>query len=109
MKKATLIFCLCAFIAIGYSFKAVYDLKKSTAETEQVEGLYIFTDSKPAMEYQVIGEVKLPMAYGKKKNHFNIKGSLIEKAKKAYPTAEGIIIDYSRPEDERGTVIDFKE
>jgi len=109
MKKITLFFCIAIFVATAFSFKAIYDLKKSTAEVEQTDGLYIFTDSKPGMEYTVIGEVKLPMAYGKEKKHINVKQSLIEKAKKNYPTAEGIIIIYEKLEMEKAIVIDFKE
>lgn len=43
---------LVAFAAINY------EPKKATAEVEQMQGLYIFTDSKPVLEYEYLGTVK---------------------------------------------------
>ena len=45
-------------IALLFSFKTIYESKTTTAEADIVEGLVIFTNSKPVNEYTVIGNVR---------------------------------------------------
>ncbi len=41
-----------------------YEIKKSTGEVDQFQGLYIFVNSKPVMEYEYLGTVKSSAAIG---------------------------------------------
>jgi len=70
---------------------AVYDVRKSTAEVEQEEGMYVFYRSKPVAEYEYLGTYKIGLVWDDKpKLLFN---KLIRKTKDKYPDANGIIID----------------
>ena len=70
---------------------AVYDVRKSTAEVEQEEGMYVFYRSKPVAEYEYLGTYKIGLVWDDKpKLLFN---KLIRKTKEKYPDVNGIIID----------------
>ena len=107
MKKVTL-----AVILIGLSLlsmkKAYYDVKKSTAEVEQMQGLYIFTDSKPVAEYEYLGTVKLSLGLGSGQ-YQNVRNVLIKRAKKEYPQSDAIILLLKDGGTDRADVIKFKE
>lgn len=81
---------------IGVSFTALvgagiasYSVSKKTAEVTYRSGLYIYTDSKPVMEYEHLGNVTYKLTMSGK--YHEIIPALIKKAKKDYPGAEGII------------------
>ena len=76
-------------IALFFSFKTIYDLKKSTADVEQINGIYIFGFSKPETEYKVIGKIKPGFIEDR---YFKVAEQMTTKAKKTYPTAQGLII-----------------
>lgn len=64
---------------------------KALAEVQQMQGLYVFTDSKPLAEYEYMGTVKTgPMVVSAK--HRAIMGTLLENARKEYPEGNGIIL-----------------
>lgn len=67
-----------------------YEVKNNTAEVEQIEGLYVFTDSKPVKEYEYLGTVKANWTWSSK--YEGIRSTLISKTKKDFPTAQGIIL-----------------
>jgi hypothetical protein len=91
MKKITLTVLVTTFVALGYSFKTIHDLKKSSAEVNEVAGIYIFSDSKPLMEYEVIGEVGLAFATTQSPAHSNLREVFVKKLKDKYPTGEALI------------------
>jgi hypothetical protein len=103
MKKIT-IFLLGALTVGLLAFKvATYETKKSTAEVEQEEGMYVFYRSKPVTEYEYLGTYKIGMVWDDKpKLLFN---KLIKKTKDKYPNADGVIIDN---EMEKCDAIKFK-
>lgn len=76
---------LTAFTAIGY------ELKNSTAEVEQEEGMYVFYRSKPVKEYTYIGTYKIGLIWDN--NPRLLFKKLIRKTKDKYPGADAIIID----------------
>lgn len=83
---------LCAITLL--SFVVIdYELKSSTAEVNQLQGLYIFTDSKPVKEYDYLGTEKLLMTASAQ--YSNVRDGLVKKVKKAYPQADGVILSFT--------------
>lgn len=66
-----------------------YVAGKQTANVEQKSGLYIFTHSKPVMQYEYIATVKSGMTSNG--YYDEVINSIIKKVKKDYPTADAII------------------
>lgn len=91
MKTKKTIIAFVAGIAIVslFSFKMMYEVKKSTAEVEQQQGLYIFILNKPVLTYDYLGSVKKTLAWsGKPEEMLN---SMIKKVKNDFPNADAII------------------
>lgn len=66
-----------------------YEVRKSTSEVNRQDGLYVFHDAMPVMEYEVLGQVK---ASGVASSQYaNNRDTLVKKAKKQFPNADGII------------------
>lgn len=110
MKKITLGIILGLSIALGFSFKTIYDLKITSAEVNTHEGLAIFMDCEPVSEYEIIGEVKLAKISYKGDTYTEGRSTLIEKCKKTYPTAQALIMSTDNEYKTRyvGKVIIFK-
>lgn len=90
MKKY-IFFLLSVVLLVATAFTVVnYEPKKATGEVEQIEGLYIFTDSKPVLKYEQLGQVKI--SYNIAKPYQDARFDLIKEVKKDYPTAEGLIL-----------------
>ena len=87
---------------------ASYDTKKSTAEVEQYQGLYIFVDGKPVTEYEYMGSVKTTFSLGDSQ-YSGIRDKLIKRTKDKYPNADGIIITFSSSSSDVADAIKFKE
>jgi hypothetical protein len=66
--------------------------KKDNASVDQAEGIYVFIQSKPLAEYEVLGTVKKTglVWNGKPKEMYRI---LLRRAKNDYPNCEGLIFD----------------
>lgn len=85
MKKTSVLIFVLAAIFAAFS----YGDTKSSAVSDQMEGLNIFMQSKPVSEYNYLGSVKKSLAWsGDAKEMLN---SMIKKVKKDYPTANGVI------------------
>lgn len=91
---------------MGFIVKNIYEVKKSTAEVSQVQGLYIFTDSTPVSEYEYLGTVNASI--GMSGQYTDVKNSLIKKTKKEYADADGIIIYLVTGSTDKADVIKFK-
>jgi len=78
--------CLTAIFAFTV---ANYEPKKSTAEVEQVQGMYVFIHSKPILEYEYLGSFTPGMV--PTKNAKGIVNHMIKKGKEKFPTADAII------------------
>jgi hypothetical protein len=107
MKKIILNFATVLFLLIACSYQVAYTAKNNTAETLQLEGLYIFTDCTPVQQYLTLGTVKSSGAFSGGE-YAEIKARLIKKAKKEYPTATGIIIHMASGEVDKADCIKFK-
>jgi hypothetical protein len=110
MKKVIFGLISILIIMLTFSFKTIYDLKNSTACVEEKKGILIFSYSKPEKKFRIIGEVK----NGKMINsdHQSVGEYLTDKAKKQYPTSQGIIIKFEKGMSGKGIyaeVIEFTE
>jgi hypothetical protein len=107
MKKMTLgvIFGIVISSLLAFDDTA-YEPTKATSEVEQMQGLYIFTDSKPVLEYEYLGTVKTTFAVDVQ--YVGTRDKMIRKAKKKFPEAEGIIIQFKSGGTDKGDVIKFK-
>ena len=107
MKKVTLgIICGVVQTSLMAFTITSYEPTKATGEVEQMQGLYIFTDSKPVSEYEYLGTVKTTFAVDVQ--YVGTRDKMIRKAKKKFPEAEGIIIQFKSGGTDKGDVIKFK-
>lgn len=88
------------------SFTVAYTAGKSTAEVNQQQGIYIFTDSKPVQEYTVLGTIE--SSFSGSGQYTAVRDKLINKAKKAYPAADGILLHLQDGKKDRADVLQFK-
>ncbi|MFN4854538.1 MAG: hypothetical protein ACK5JC_08990 [Bacteroidota bacterium] len=86
-----LIFYLLVFVSPFGFAQNTGEIKKSTAEVEQVEGMFVFYRSKPLTEYQYLGTYKIALIWDDKPRLLFDK--LVRKTKEKFPTANGMIID----------------
>ncbi len=100
-------------IIIGFSLTAlvaftavIYEPKKATGEVEQMQGLYIFTDSKPVLEYEYLGTVTA--TFGMDSQYQGVRDKLIKKAKKDFPSADGLIMQFKSGGTDKCDAIKFK-
>jgi hypothetical protein len=83
---------LTAIALLFASVSAEYVPRNSTAEVTQVQGCYIFMDSKPVKEYKYLGSVKIGMTWGSGQ-YQDVRNALIKKVRKKYPDADGVILN----------------
>jgi hypothetical protein len=107
MKRVLFSFLLggCLTVILAFSTNG-YELNHSTAEVTKIEGFYIFMDSKPIMPYDSLGEVDLGFVGGTQ--YEDIRANLIKRARKKYPTADGIILNLNKKGVDKCNVIKFE-
>ena len=105
--KNIILGCVSAFILTTvFAFSSVnYQLKKSTAEVEQYQGVYVFSDSKPTSEYEYLGTVKRNTGGFGSSQYADVRDGLIKKAKKKYPNGNGVILILKSGASDRADVI----
>ena len=82
--------------------------EKHYAAPYKIQGYYIYVDSEPSGEYEVIGEIKSLM--GVSTHYESARDRLIKKAKKKYSKGDGIIFYFDNTfAADRASVIQFKE
>lgn len=76
-----------------------YPFDKPSALVEQIQGIYIFSYSRPVLEYKVIGIVKAPSARFSDASDKCLE-SLIKRAKDNFPDVEALIVnaDFTKAE-----------
>ena len=78
---------IAAIVGLTMGFQVAAD--KSTATVDQMQGLYVFIQSKPKADFEYLGTVKKSIALtGKPQEMLN---SMVKKVKNDYPQADGII------------------
>ena len=98
------------FLAILFLFVAAsvsYEVKPTTGEVIQIEGMYIFTDCKPVKEYVYLGTVKNSGGINNPQ-YSNVRDYLIKRAKKEYDDADGLILTLNAGGADVCDVIKFK-
>jgi len=104
MKKvisAILIFC-----AVGFSVK--HNSDKATATVNQVQGVYIFIDSKPISEYEYLGTVSTKGMVTSNPQYIVIRDKLISRIKKDWPSADGVIFSFNSGGRDHADAVKFK-
>lgn len=108
MKKLIYPFICALLIFSSIAATVAYEAKNSTAEVEQYEGIFIFTDSKPVKEYDYLGTIKGPSITWDGGQYFGLRNSLIKKCKKDYPSANALILHPNNNGFDKADVIKFK-
>ena len=110
MKKVVLSFlsgmALVFLLAAGrYS----YEIRKSTAEVDQIQGVYIFVDSKPVTEYDYLGTVKgVGMGASLNPQYNTVRDAILKKVRKEYPGADAVILRLNAGGKDIADAIKFK-
>ncbi len=61
---------------------------------ERIDGYYIFTDSRPIRDYEVIGTVKTGFFYLLHDGYPTVRNNLIAKARRNFGNADGLIFNW---------------
>jgi len=93
---------------LAFSTVLNYELNNSTAEVNQMRGVYIFTDCKPVKEYEYLGTEKTSFGFGDSQ-YTGLRDKLIKKAIEKYPKANGVIITFKTGGTDQIDAIRFKD
>lgn len=102
----TLFFLFVLFLSVASSVS--YQVKKSTGEVNQVQGLYVYTDCKPVQDYIHLGTVKSSGSINNPQ-YTNVRDYLIKKALKEYENADAVILSLNAGGADVCDVIRFKD
>lgn len=84
--------------------------EKSLATVERVNGYYLFISCTPTMDYETLGEVApMDWSLGTQGQFAEVKQRIIDRVKKKYKEADGIIFYFKTGEADRGEAIKFKQ
>ncbi len=109
MKKTIFAFLAGITFTALLSFTIVnYQIKESTAEVNELQGLKIFVDSKPLTEYEYLGTVTSNMYMGSSQ-YTSKRDRLIKLTKKKFPSADGVIFAFKTGSADRCDAIKFKK
>lgn len=107
MKNQVLFFLAGMVFTILFAFTtATFTPSRATAEVVRADGFYIFTDSKPVMEYDSLGVVELGFVSGTQYN--SIRANLIQRSRKKYPQGDGLLMQLTNGGVDRCVVVKFK-
>lgn len=106
MKKSAIGFCL-GIIAM-VMMASTQEIKKNHAEVTQLQGLFIFTDSKPMGEYEYLGTAKSKTSFSGTQ-YTDVRDRLIKKVKEDFPQAEGVIFNFKAGSTDTADAIKFKK
>lgn len=92
-------------LGLGYGLCKINHIKKtpSLAIVSQIDGINVYTDNIPVLEYEFLGNVQINP---NETEYDNLRNELVKKAKKQFASAEGIIIS---TKEKKAVVVDFKE
>lgn len=100
---------LIGFAGLFSSFQTG-ETRKDFAIVNMVEGYYIYVDSKPMKEYTYLGTVDgRGMSLGGSSQYVDVRNSLIKRAKKEYPRADGLIFTFVTGARDKVDAIQFKD
>lgn len=78
------------------------------AAVNQIEGYYIFVDSRPVRKYQYLGTVKSNTGGFGSAQYTDVRDRLINRAKKQYPKADGLIFHFVSGKADEAEAIMFE-
>ncbi|MEO5681447.1 MAG: hypothetical protein ABIQ88_02335 [Chitinophagaceae bacterium] len=113
MKKGFLLFAAGFALSLCVAAGITQTIKSSAADVNQYQGVYIFTDCKPAREYKYLGSVK-PKGRGwdlldaNSNQYTELRDRLIKAAKKQYPDCDGLILDLKDKAENVADAVQFK-
>jgi hypothetical protein len=106
MKKQLIGFILGISITMLFAFnKSSFTPQASTAQVNQIEDFYIFTDSRPVMPYDSIGIVEI--GFITDTQYESIRNNLIKRTKIKFPYADGLILKFDKKGVDHCVVIDL--
>ena len=111
MKKILLGVFIGLSLTLTVAFKVAYnEVKKNKAEVNQIEGVFIFVDSKPVADYEYLGTVKGSALGSLGSSQYQpIRDRLLKKLKIDYPQADGAIFSLNNDSRDHVDAIKFKE
>lgn len=106
MKKQTVFALLCGMALTGmFAFKTVkQEAKLNGAEVDQMQGIYLFSDSKPTRAYDYLGSEKISFNLFGSGKYDDVRDRLIKKIKKEYPKANGVIFHLGEGKDKADAI-----
>lgn len=104
MKKV--IFATVIIFVVGFSAK--HNSDKANAVVNQVQGVYIFIDSKPVAEYEYLGTVSTKGVVSSNPQYLVIRDKLLKRIKKDWPSADGVIFSFNAGGADHADAIKFK-
>lgn len=84
-----------------------YEVRKSTAEVDMINGFYVFSDSKPVSEFTFLGSIK-GTDWEMNPQYTNIRDGILKRARKKYPDANGVILHLNSGGSDAADVIILK-
>lgn len=91
---------------VGFSVKK-NNSDKGIATVNQINGVYIFVDSKPAAQYDYIGSIEIKRSkYGEQ--YEPVRDAMLKEIKKQFPQADGAILHFVNGARDKADAIKFK-
>lgn len=106
MKK--IIFNTVAIVAV-FLFSFTTMSEKNSARVNRVNGLYVFTDSEPQSDFKTLGTVVFKGTFSSSPQYTEVRDVLIDRGKKQYPNANGIILSLVAGDKDHGELIQITE
>lgn len=110
MKKVSLgiLIGLGMTLLISFSSDKTQEVKNSSAEVNQIEGIYIFTDCKPVKTYKYLGTIKYTGTFATNSQYEGVRNALIKRVKKEHPEANGAILYLNYGQADKADAIKFE-
>ena len=83
-----------------------FNSENAQAKVNHIDGFYVFTDSSPVRNYDSLGMVEI--GFITSTQYEPIRNNLIKNARKEYPNADGIILQFDKKGMDKCIVIKFK-
>lgn len=107
MRKNTfLVLTALLFCFMFSAFNQETEFKNEMASVNQIEGLYVFTDSEPLAETEYLGTVKNIISLGSPQ-YTNIRDKLVRKAKKDFPDCDAVILRFTTGGSDKADAVKF--
>ena len=95
--------------AVGFTVKETIT-DKSAASVNQVQGIYLFIESRPAGEYEFLGNIKPKGRFLQSYPYFEgARDALVKSVKKDYRLADGLIFHFNDGNNPTADAIKFKQ